>query len=441
MNNRGSNLIRMGIPEPTAIAEPSEGIYHRNMNAIMQMLLRCLVCVAGFSLYIATAGAEDNAALEIFQRRIVPILQAKNPSSCSECHLSGVDLKQYIRPTQEDTYASLRDAGLIDVGNPEKSKLLEFIGRKPNEPNPVSEKVRGEEYAAFEAWIKAAVSDPALIKAQTEGSAPGPTVPLEVVRHARKDRVLQSFLDNVWSEVGRCAACHSPDRNQKQVEEHGEQVSWIQLDDPQGTLNHLLEAELIDLKNPQESLLLAKPTMRVEHGGGIKLLVGDRTYKQFLNFIQDYARTTAGEYRLADELPQPSAEVSYVSDIWLKVTDIPESLDGKLLRADVYRWDERSKRWSTELWATGDRGIYGKGKLWQQHLTLVAPRESSRARELTHNELPPGKYRVVLYVDRQQRLATDLEYQLGEHEKVGDVELESNWPHGYDNMTLIRYPE
>jgi hypothetical protein len=28
------------------------------------------------------------------------------------------------------------------------------------------------------------------------------------------------LTDNVWSEVGRCAACHSPDRNQKQVEKN-----------------------------------------------------------------------------------------------------------------------------------------------------------------------------------------------------------------------------
>ena len=282
----------------------------------------------------STYGA-DHDALRIFQRRIVPIMQATNPSSCSECHLSGVDLKQYIQPTQADTYASLRQAGLIDVKQPEKSKLLEFIGRKPDKPNPITEKVRREEYEAFHAWIKAAVTDPALAKATIDEVAPGPALPPEVIRHARRDRVLQSFLDNVWSEVGRCAACHSPDRNQKQVEEHGEQVSWIQLDDPAATLGYMLEADLIDLQTPKDSLLLAKPTMQVEHGGGLKIMIGDRTYKQFLNFIQDYARSAAGEYQSAEELPPQPDEVSQVSDLWLKVTNVPESLDQKLLRADI----------------------------------------------------------------------------------------------------------
>jgi len=387
------------------------------------------------------AKDDDRAALDIFQRRIVPIMQATNPSSCTECHLSGVDLKQYIRPTQEETYASLREAGLIDVQDPAKSKLLEFIGRTPEKVNPINERVRREEFAAFEAWINAAVKDPALAKAVADSARPGPQIPPEVVRHARKDRVLQSFLDNVWSEVGRCAACHSPDRNQQQVEEHGEQVSWIKLNDPEATLAYMLEADLIDLKNPKESLLLAKPTMQVEHGGGLKIMVGDRTYKQFYRFIEDYRRTAAGEYKSADELPAEPTELSLVSEIWLKVTEVPESFDGKLLRTDVYRWDDERRDWSPERAATGDRAIFGKGKLWQQHLTLLAPIDApDRSENVRAGRLPAGRYRVIIYVDQENELAKNLDYELGSKEKIGEVEVRSEWPAGYDQMTVVRFP-
>jgi hypothetical protein len=208
------------------------------------------------------ARAADDAALAIFQKRIVPILQAQRPSSCSECHLSGVDLKDYIRPTQPETFAALRDGGLIDVKNPAKSKLLQFIDRKPEKPSLVTEKIRTEESAAFRAWIEAAVKDPTLAAAKTTDPAIGPQLPAEVIRHARQDHVLQSFLDNVWAEAGRCAACHSPDRNAKQVQKHGEHISWIKLRDPQATLAHLLENELIDLKEPEKSLLLLKPAQQ-----------------------------------------------------------------------------------------------------------------------------------------------------------------------------------
>ena len=104
-----------------------------------------------------TASADD--ALELFQKRILPIMNAPNPSSCSECHLSGVDLKNYIHPTQSKTFASLRKQGLIDINAPEQSKILEFIARAPKSgATPISEKVRQQELEAFRSWIVAAMN-------------------------------------------------------------------------------------------------------------------------------------------------------------------------------------------------------------------------------------------------------------------------------------------
>src|SRR6478609_4221819 len=90
--------------------------------------------------FAAPSAHAADSALDLFRQRITPILQAKNPSSCSECHLSGVDLKDYIGKTQEETFASLRDAGLVDVKKPAESKLLTFIARKPEKTSLVSDK-------------------------------------------------------------------------------------------------------------------------------------------------------------------------------------------------------------------------------------------------------------------------------------------------------------
>src|SRR5262245_44109046 len=285
----------------------------------------------------AGIGAEDEndeSALAIFQRRIIPIFQAQRPSSCTECHLSGVDLKDYIHPDQANTFASLVAAKLVDLDQPDRSKILEFISRRPDKPSLITEKVRQQEHDAFRAWLRAAVKDPQLLAARPQGETPGPAVPNAVIRHARSDRVLASFIDNIWSEVGRCAHCHSPDRNQKQVAEHGEQVSWIKLNDPAATMRYMLDAGLIDAESPEESLLLLKPTMQVKHGGGQKVVVGDRTYKQFRRFIDDYAATAAGKYKSVDELPEESREVSAVSEVWFKITDVPARFDKMLLQAD-----------------------------------------------------------------------------------------------------------
>lgn len=405
--------------------------------------MRCAILLAVF--VIAAVASRlcpaGDASLAIFERRILPILQAKNPSSCSECHLSGVHLADYIRPTQDETFAALRVAGLIDIEEPDKSKLLAFIARKPEKPSLFTEKARQQEYDAFRSWIVAAVKDPALL-AKQNGVNIGPQLPAEVIRHARRDRVLASFLDNVWSETGRCAACHAPDRNQQQVKKHGEHISWIKPGDPQATLDHLREYELIDLETPEKSLLLLKPLNQVKHGGGVKMAFGDRTYKQFRTFIDDLAATTQGRYVRADQLPANSGEVSGVSEIWFKLTGVPAKFDKLVLQVDLYHWDEAAKTWSKDRWATADRQVFGGGQLWQNHLSITAPRESDRAMEVRRRPtLPPGKYLAKIYVDRQNKLERQYPAMLGEADFVGQVEVTSRWPAGYGAMTVVPYPD
>ena len=70
-------------------------------------------------------------------------------------------------------------------------------------------------------------------------------------------------------------------------------------------------------------MLLLKPTLQAEHGGGQKMVIGDRSYKQFRRFIDDYAATVNGKYRTAAELPQPGDEAAAVTDIWLKIEGVP----------------------------------------------------------------------------------------------------------------------
>lgn len=388
----------------------------------------------------AVAGDD---ALAIFQRRILPIMRSPKPSSCTECHLASVELADYIEPSQQKTFASLVAAGLIDTDKPEESKLLTFIRRAPEKPSLITKEIREQELAAFTAWIKAAVDDPQLLAAKDAAEPIGPSVPDEVVRHGRADRVLASFVDNVWSEVGRCAACHSPKNNQRQVEKWGERVSWISPDDPQGTLDYMVHADLIDIDDPAASLLLVKPTMQVKHGGGKKAEVGDRTYKQFRTFIEDYAATVKGEYKEASELPQRSDEVARVSTTWLRLTGVPEKFDKLLLQVDVYAWTDAG--WSPRRVATSDRAIFGPKNLWQNALSLTAPRGSRRAEQIApakpaEQRLRPGKYLVKLYLDRAGKCAQDYTHVLGDEEFYGQVEVQTRWTPGYNSATVVKFP-
>ena len=381
--------------------------------------------------------ASTEQSLEIFQKRILPIFQSAKPSSCTECHLSGVDLSDYIQPDQTQTFASLLAAGLINREQPAQSKILQFIERAPEKSTLISQQIRKQELEAFRAWIEAAVRDPQL-KSVTAAGKTGPELAEEVIRHARKDRVLASFVENIWTEVGRCAACHSPDRNQEQVQKHGEQVSWITLRDPQATLDYMLAGGLINAEEPLESLLLTKPTMQVKHGGGQKMVVGDRTYKQFRRFIDDYANVVQGRYRAAEAIPQDAAEVSLVTDIWFKLSGVPAKYDKVLLQADLYRWT--GDGWSAERVATSDRPIWGGGNLWQHSWSLTAQRGSEWERQMHTGKLPPGRYLVKLYLDQAGKLEQDFRAELGPAEYAGQVEVQSDWNAGYGRMTVAPYP-
>ena len=384
-------------------------------------------------------GGEGRSALAIFERRILPIFRAKSPSSCTECHLSGVHPKDYIHADQGKTFASLVGAGLVDVRNPQDSKILEFITRKPEKNGLVTEKARMQEYDAFRAWLEAAVKEPGLLAARPGDERLGPTVPEAVIRHARTDRVLASFVDNVWAEVGRCVACHSPDENREQVAKHGKRVSWIRLGDPEATMRYVLDEGLIDTDAPEESPLLTKPTMQVKHGGGQKMVVGDRAYKRFRRFIDDYAAVVAGKYTSADQLPEESGEVSASSEIWLKVEGVPARYDKMLLQADVYR--REGDGWSKERWASSDRPVFGKGGLWQHTLSLTAPRGFERAGQTRRRpSLPPGRYLVRLSIDQAGELGRDFRKEMGREQFVGEVEVETRWPEGYGSMTVVRFP-
>ncbi|MGC3967006.1 MAG: hypothetical protein QM775_06430 [Pirellulales bacterium] len=264
-------------------------------------LVAAMCLVAGAASSVAAEPASSSA--DFFTRRILPIARAQRASSCTECHFAGVEIGQYVLDDEAATFAALRAAGLIDVEQPGNSKLLQFIRRKPEREDPVLAKVRAEESAAFGEWITAAASNPALLNAKTDSSPIGTQLPPEVVRHARSDRLLASFIENIWVEMERCINCHSPERNQRFVKEHGPQVSWLVPRDPQATMKYLADEGLIDVDAPEKSLLLLKPLGVVEHAGHVKFAVGSRTDRQFRRFLNDYAATVQARYRSAGELP------------------------------------------------------------------------------------------------------------------------------------------
>ena len=130
-------------------------------------LLAVLAIVTGFQPSYADDAAETTSSIRLFEQRIMPIFKSAKPSSCVQCHLSAVDLKNYILPSHDKTFLSLRDQGMINLNNPSESKILKLIrmGDKDQDKGArlIHEKTRRAEYEAFAAWIAACCNDPKLV--------------------------------------------------------------------------------------------------------------------------------------------------------------------------------------------------------------------------------------------------------------------------------------
>jgi hypothetical protein len=388
------------------------------------------------------ANAAETAS-DIFARRILPLAKADKPSSCIECHTAGVDLSQYIRGDEASTFAALRAAGLVNVEQPEKSKLLEFIARAPAKADPVLAKVRAEELAAFRTWIAAAAKNPVLVEqalvSAKDTTSIGPTLPPQIIRHARRDRLLESFVETIWIERERCAGCHSPDKNQRQVKEHGEYISWIVPDDPAGTLATIIDHGLINTINPDKSPILQKPLNEVEHGGHIKFARGTRTDKQFRRFLHDYVATTTGKYQTAADLPQPKPQIYAATAQHLRVTDFPAEFGGKIIRIDLHRWTDAG--WSKTSVASVDGVVNPKNAMFQGVVFAILPRMPDIAKEVqARRQFPGGRYLARLYIDRDGNAARDRDYELAASDFVGEVEFDGPWPAGYLPPMIIKAP-
>ena len=395
----------------------------------------------------ADASGGDPSPRQVFEKRILPIFRSSDPSSCVQCHLAGVELKNYILPSHEKTFQLLRDQGLIDLDQPEKSKILRLIQMGSEDRSGASlihQKNRRAEYVAFADWIKRSVADPRIrsLPKLEPTEAAQPKRPPEVIRHARKDRLLATFENTIWAMRFRCMSCHTEgtSENKKLVEKHGEQVAWFKAEGPEATLAYLRSSKLIDPEKPERSLLIRKPLNEVKHGGGKKILPGDQGYKAFRVFLEDYARTVGDRYPDAASLPKKQAESSrFGTDIWLKLINTPTPWGDCLLQVNVYAWDARDRTWEPSPIATSDRAVWGKGQLWQHNLTLLAAQGSERSGGWKGGRpaLPRGRYLVKVYVDQRNRLAKDWMAVLDVEDFVGQAEVESGWPEGYGRMTSL----
>ena len=270
---------------------------------------------------------DSEEGLELFERKISPLLTEDRPSSCNRCHLAGIDIKAFVRDSPCQAMSCLIESDLVDFEAPDESVILSWIERaNPNYEQQDDTLVR-QEYDGFLEWISysaqchdqvctgddnicpardepctgdainadcfqpeapSSSQDPCLIDPFTPGCEP------EELEPCSEAGLAQSFVINVFRWRGRCKHCHEPDSNINV----GDPPKWLEGSDSRTdaweTIHNLLALDAIDVENPAESLLILKPLDEdaggVEHIGGTKLRDDtDPAYDDFLRWLTQYA--------------------------------------------------------------------------------------------------------------------------------------------------------
>jgi hypothetical protein len=411
-------------------------------------------------------------ALALFEQRIVPIFRSPKPSSCVQCHLASVDLKSYILPSSEKTFLSLRDQGLIDLAQPEKSKILTLIqmGNQDSDRGAklIHAKTRQAEFEAFAAWIKACAGDAKLRELPPLSAADlaRPEKPEEVIRHNRQDRLVDSFVRNVWSQRMRCFPCHTPfeldatapqhpkarETHAKFEEQFGQRMNFFR-ETPEATLRQLIASSrkpaagrlpLINVQEPAKSLLVLKPTSKVpaknaqgefekptyaepiSHMGGLKMFVDDQSYKSFFAWIRDYARVVGDQYAAAGDLP---ADNWYPTKQILRVMEAPASWEETTpVQILIHAWNREAAAWEPKPVA------FTQGPVNPRRIvngTLFRLAQDGQTLNSQGESLPPGRYLIKAYLDTRHRLAANPAEFLGPADFIGQAEIEAQWREGF----------
>lgn len=452
---------------------------NRFSTAWFHSLIASIVLLAACSTGFADEQPKADA-LGLFEQRIMPIFKSKRPSSCVQCHLSAVDIKNYILPSHTDTFVALRDQGLVDVKDPMKSKILTLIkmGEKDLDKGArlIHERTRKAEYEAFKSWIMACCSDPEFAKlpASSKVASVGPEKPIEIVRHARKSRVVESFTRNIWSQRMRCFPCHTPheldhanpkhkvlfERNEKLLKQFGEKMNIFQKT-PEETMARLISSSrrtvpdrypLINITDPKKSLLLLKPTSKlpqkkddgtfeqpssfdpVSHMGGLKMHVNDQSYKSFMIWLQDYSATVGDKYVDLKDLPVdnwvPTKRV-------IRIKDVPAAWgEHSVVQVFVHAKSDTKDGWSKEPVAF-TQGTITPRRMIVGALSLIRLHRAKPVGDRAPFALRPGKFLIKVYVDSKDRVSADPAVLLGPEELVGQAEINAHWQIGFPKAETI----
>jgi hypothetical protein len=275
------------------------------------LLVSIIACAvdAGEAVPIEERACTDDEALAVFRERIEPLMSDDRVSTCNECHLSGIDLTLYAQADPCATMACMVEQGVVDLESPDDSLVLAWIERATPASELITEDVIKAEHDGMRDWIRYSARCGQTVCPPIDNPCGSTAVePCEVPPSAAtegrrmfadpgdcREVTLEAAFDAlVYSWRGRCFPCHFDSH----PDETPEAPKWVH-DGACGigaveTMHNLLALGDIDVRHPEESMLLLKPLAEsvggVEHGGGDKFHdTQDPAYQDFVAWLQRWA--------------------------------------------------------------------------------------------------------------------------------------------------------
>lgn len=245
------------------------------------------------------AACDEEALSDMYVRYVEPFVSGAVPTSCSQCHMTGIDISLYAQDTPCATMACMVEMGAVDLQDPSGSSLLSQI--QLGDPNSSVFDVDQEHQAMLE-WIEWSAQCHGEVCADVEtpacssGTGAGSTGQ-NPIGDCSEDDLLLEFWNSVIVDRGRCLTCHSDYGQQQgtfgacqsvedctgpQLCEEGfcrapgpwlaphvfegveAPLSWDDPEDRQlglNTMYNMIALGQLDEEDPLESLLLTKPLL------------------------------------------------------------------------------------------------------------------------------------------------------------------------------------
>ena len=172
--------------------------------------------------------------------------------------------------------------------------------------------------------------------------------------------------------------------------------------------------------------------------GGLKMFVNDHSYKSFIAWIEDYAKTVGEEYQTADDLPLDNWQAT---QIVLRIKDMPKHIPNLTpVQMFVFAPSSEGNSWQESPLAF-TQGLVTPRRLAGGSLFLFLSSGDHR-RESTP-DLPSGNYLIKVYADKTGRLKKDPTALLPPEDFMGQAELRARWRKGFPqaevfSATLLR---